>query len=110
MPETITILNATIDLDSKLLLLFVVVYIAGIIRGFTGFGSALLTVPALAVLYGPVEAVIIEVLIEIPVSLGLLPVVLRKAERKTVLPMLLMFIVFVPTTSRPWQAVSSLFR
>ncbi len=96
MPETITILNATIDLDSKLLLLFVVVYIAGIIRGFTGFGSALLTVPALAVLYGPVEAVIIEVLIEIPVSLGLLPVVLRKAERKTVLPMLLMFIVFVP--------------
>ena len=73
-----------------------IVFLAGIIRGFTGFGSALLTVPALAVLFGPVQAVAIEVLIEIPVALGLLPVAYREAERKTVLPMLGMFVLFVP--------------
>ena len=85
-----------INLDIRLLALMLVVFIAGIIRGYTGFGSALLAVPALAVLYGPVQAVVIEVLIEIPVSLGLLPNAIRKAERSTVLPMLLMFALFVP--------------
>ncbi len=80
----------------ELLALLVIVYLAGIIRGFTGFGSALLVVPALSMLFGPVQAVVIEVLIEIPISLGLLPTVLREAERRTVLPMLVMFVIFVP--------------
>ena len=53
--------------------MLIVVYFSGIIRGYTGFGSALLTVPALAILFGPVQAVAIEILIEIPVSIGLLP-------------------------------------
>lgn len=73
-----------------------VVFVAGIVRGFTGFGSALLAVPALAVIYGPVQAVVIEVLIEIPVCLGLLPTALRHAERRTILPMIAMFTLFVP--------------
>lgn len=76
--------------------MIVIVFFAGIIRGFTGFGSALLAVPALALIYGPVQAVVIEVLIEIPVVLGLLGVSFREAERKTVMPMLLMFVLFVP--------------
>ena len=77
-------------------MMLVVVFLAGIIRGFAGFGSALLIVPTLAALYGPAQAVAIEVMIEIPVALGLLPSALRDAERRTVLPMLLMFLVFVP--------------
>lgn len=76
--------------------MLVIVFIAGIIRGFTGFGSALLAVPALAMLYGPAQAVVIEVLIEIPVTLGLLPTAVREADRKTVLPILAMFVIFVP--------------
>ena len=59
--------------SSSFLILIIVVYFSGIIRGYTGFGSALLTIPALAVLFGPVQAVAIEILIEIPVSIGLLP-------------------------------------
>lgn len=76
--------------------MMVVVFLAGIVRGFTGFGSALLAVPALAVLYGPVQAVVIEVLIEIPVSLWLLATTVRQAQGRTVAPMLAMFAVFVP--------------
>lgn len=96
MPETITLLGVTMALGPKILAAAAAVFIAGIIRGFTGFGSALLIVPALAMLFGPVEAVVIEVLLEIPVSLGLLSAAAQVAERKTVLPMLGMFVVFVP--------------
>lgn len=76
--------------------MLIVVYFSGIIRGYTGFGSALLTVPALAILFGPVQAVAIEILIEIPVSIGLLPKAMKSFEKKTVLPILLTFVIFVP--------------
>ena len=76
--------------------MLIVVYFSGIIRGYTGFGSALLTVPALAILFGPVQAVAIEILIEIPVSIGLLPKAIKSFEKKTVLPILLTFVIFVP--------------
>ncbi len=80
----------------ELVALVTIVFVAGIIRGFTGFGSALLVVPALSVLFGPLEAVVISALIEIPISIGLLPTAIREAERRTVVPMLLMFVIFVP--------------
>ena len=97
MEETITVAAGfDIVLGPSFFIMMVIVFLAGIIRGFTGFGSALLIVPALAMLYGPAQAVVIEVLIEIPVSLGLLPLAFREAERKTVLPMLGMFVLFVP--------------
>lgn len=88
--------NAGIALDERFLTMMLVVFIAGIVRGFTGFGSALLAVPALAVIYGPVQAVVIEVLIEVPVCLGLLPTAIKHAERRTILPMIGMFMLFVP--------------
>ena len=79
MPEIVTLFGIPVSLDWQLAMLFAIVFLAGIIRGFAGFGSALLAVPALAVLYGPAQAVVIEVLLEIPVTLGLLPVAVRKA-------------------------------
>jgi uncharacterized membrane protein YfcA len=96
MPDAITFLGTDIALDGALLALWAIVFIAGVIRGFTGFGSALIAVPALAFLYGPAAAVVIEVLIEIPVVLYLLPAAVRQAHRPTVLPMIAMFLVCVP--------------
>lgn len=88
--------DASTFVDGRFVAMMLVVFVAGIVRGFTGFGSALLAVPALAVIYGPVQAVVIEVLIEIPVCLGLLPTAFRHAERRTIVPMLIMFMIFVP--------------
>ena len=96
MPEMIDLFGLSIALDTQLVILFAIVFVAGIIRGFLGFGSALLTVPALTVLYGPAQAVVIGVLIEIPTSLGLLHVAIRDSEPRTVWSMLLTFVVFVP--------------
>ena len=107
MPETIDLFGLTIALDRQLFILFTIVYFAGIIRGFSGFGSALLAVPALSLLYGPAQAVVIEVLIEIPVSLGLLPIALRNSEPRTVWPMLSMFVVFVPVGALLLDAVDA---
>ena len=90
------IANAGVTLDERFAIMLLVVFVAGIVRGFTGFGSALLAVPALAVVYGPVQAVVIEVLIEVPVCLGLLPTAVKHAERRTILPMIATFILFVP--------------
>lgn len=105
MPEMINLFGLSIALDMQLVILFAIVFVAGIIRGFLGFGSALLTVPALSMLYGPAQAVVIGVLIEIPTSLGLLPVAIRESERRTVWSMLLTFVVFVPVGALLLKAV-----
>lgn len=106
MPETVNLLDYSVALDGQLVVLFAIVFVAGIIRGFLGFGSALLTVPALSMLYGPAQAVVIGVLIEIPTSLGLLPVAIRESERRTVWSMLLTFVVFVPVGALLLKAVN----
>ena len=96
MPDIFMIFGVPIALNASLAVLFGVVFLAGVIRGFMGFGSALLIVPALAVLYGPAQAVVIEVLIEVAVTIGLMPAVIGKADRRAVVPMLAMFALFVP--------------
>jgi uncharacterized membrane protein YfcA len=109
MPETITLFGLQVTLDMQLLFLFTIVFLAGIFRGYSGFGSALFTVPALSILYGPAQAVVIAVLLETPVSLGLLPFAIREAERRTVWPMLCMFVVFVPMGAMLLRAVDPQF-
>jgi uncharacterized membrane protein YfcA len=106
MPEIVDLFGFSVALDAQLVVLFVIVFVAGIIRGFLGFGSALLTVPALSILYGPAQAVVIGVLIEIPTSLGLLPVAIRDSERRTVWSMLFTFVVFVPVGALLLKAVN----
>lgn len=101
----IDLFGLSVALDMQLLVLMVIVFVAGIIRGFLGFGSALLTVPALTLLYGPAQAVVIGVLIEIPTTLGLLPVAIRESERRTVWSMLLTFVVSVPAGALLLKAV-----
>lgn len=105
MPEMIDLFGFSVALDMRLVILFAIVFVAGIIRGFLGFGSALLTVPVLSTLYGPAQAVVIGVLIEIPTSIGLLHVAIRDSEGRTVLSMLLSFVVFVPVGALLLKAV-----
>ena len=46
----------------------------GFLRGFLGFGAALLIVPVLSLVMAPVEAIAILVLIELPNIVYLIPV------------------------------------
>ena len=58
----------------------------GLVRGFTGFGGALVMVPVLSMVLGPGAALAAVCASGVPVILQLLPAALRHAERAFVLP------------------------
>jgi uncharacterized membrane protein YfcA len=61
--------------------------LAGLTRGFSGFGSALVYIPLMSALYSPHLAVGSFVLIDLAVDAMLLPMVWRHVQWRAVLPM-----------------------
>ena len=76
-----------------------VVALAGLMRGFAGFGSGMLMAPIFAILFGPPETVGIIALMELCVSAQLLPEVSRTIQWRFVLLMGLVAAVFLPLGS-----------
>lgn len=72
------------------------VLLAGVVRGFSGFGSAMVMVPVLAVLYGPVRAVPLGLLLELAVSLPLLPPAARLVDWRNISVLLMAACATVP--------------
>jgi hypothetical protein len=70
--------------------------VAGFVRGFSGFGSAMVIIPVLSLLFGVHEAASVSILTETVSAIGLLPGAVQKVEWKAVLPMALTGIVMVP--------------
>src|SRR5262249_12339776 len=64
-----------------------VTLIAGLMRGFAGFGSAMLMAPIFAILFGSAEMVVTILAIELVVSLQLFPQVRRDADWRVLAPM-----------------------
>jgi len=60
--------------------------IAGLMRGYAGFGTAILLAPIFSVLWGPRVGVPIMLLMELLVSVQLLPSALREADKRVILP------------------------
>ena len=54
--------------------------LAGVVRGFSGFGSALVLAPALSALYGPATAVPAALLMELALAVPFVPPALRRVE------------------------------
>ncbi len=92
----IELFGVQIALDYRLGLIVGAVFVGGLIRGFSGFGSALLIIPAFALVYSPREAVAMENIVEIPATLILLRGVARDAQRTVVGPMVLSLLITVP--------------
>lgn len=72
------------------------VFIAGISRGMLGFGATLIVVPCLISIYGPIEAVVIASVIEIPAVLSLLPTAIRQADWGHIAPVGLASLLTIP--------------
>lgn len=64
-----------------------VTFVAGLMRGFAGFGSAMLMAPIFAILFGSAEMIVTVVAIELVVSLQLFPQVRGHADWKILAPM-----------------------
>ena len=79
-----------------LLITIVIIVIGGILRGFLGFGPALITIPILAYLYTPTEALVIHIIMEIPSTILLLPIAFRHSQLKQMLPMFTSMILAIP--------------
>ncbi|HEV7268479.1 MAG TPA: sulfite exporter TauE/SafE family protein [Falsiroseomonas sp.] len=60
--------------------------VAGIMRGYSGFGTAVLLAPAYSVLWGPRVGVPVMLLMELVVSLQLVPRAFAEANRRVILP------------------------
>ena len=82
--------------DANLLIAAGVAVVGGLMRGFAGFGSAMLMAPIFAILFGPAEMVAIVCMLELPVGLQLLPSALRHAEWRFVGPMSATAVLFMP--------------
>lgn len=83
-------------LDSSFVFAAIATLAAGVSRGMLGFGAALIVVPALVVLYGPIEAVVVMSFIEVPATLFLLPTTLRESNWSWVTPIGLGSLVTIP--------------
>ena len=88
--------DALISFDPMLGLAVGAIFIGGLSRGFAGFGAALIIVPALTLVYGPVPAVVIMSLIEVPGVLQLARTAVRDADWKNLAPLCFAAAVTIP--------------
>jgi len=72
--------------DGRVWLVVAAVALAGFLRGFVGFGAALITVPVMSLIVGPQLAVAISTVMGLPAIFQLLPEAVRRAERSFVVP------------------------
>lgn len=73
--------------DWRLLAAVLATAIAGLMRGYSGFGTAVILAPVYSLLWGPRAGVPVMLLMELLVSLQLLPGAIKDAEKRVVLPL-----------------------
>jgi uncharacterized membrane protein YfcA len=72
--------------DWRLWAAVVITAISGVMRGYSGFGTAVLLAPAYSVLWGPRIGIPVMLLMELFVSMQLLPKALKQADARVILP------------------------
>ena len=73
---------------------------AGVMKGFSGFGAGMIMAPLLSLLYTPVEAVAIIILVDLISSAQMLPSALPRTNWRLVLPMMAASLVAAPFATR----------
>ena len=82
--------------DQTFVLSLGAVVLAGLVRGFTGFGSAMIMAPVLVHLVGPAQAVATNLLLELCVSLQLIPSAWQHRNMKMLAPLGIGAWIFAP--------------
>jgi uncharacterized membrane protein YfcA len=94
-----------VPIDARLVVVLIAVMIAGLLRGFVGFGAALISVPVFSLVLGPHAAIAVNNVMGLPAVLQLLPEAIRRAERSFVMPMSIA--TFVATPIGTWVLVAA---
>src|SRR5258708_3236912 len=77
---------------------------AGLLRGFSGFGSAMLMAPIFAILFGSADMVATVVAMELAISFHLFPAARRDCDWTVVAPMTIAACIAMPLG--PWLLVN----
>ena len=77
-------------------LIVIVVVLSGFLRGFIGFGSGLLMIPILSYFYSPVFAMVFNIVIEIPATIYLTFIGVKKSNLKEITPMMITMMLTIP--------------
>ena len=85
-----------LPLDARFAAVCAATVVAGFLRGFVGFGAALVTIPVLSLAYDPRLAVAAMSVVGIPTLFQLLPEAIRTAERPIVVPTSLAILFATP--------------
>ncbi|MDP3897184.1 MAG: sulfite exporter TauE/SafE family protein [Mesorhizobium sp.] len=80
----------------EIVFLLVVAFVAGLARGFSGFGAALIFVPLASSVIGPQMAAPLLLIIDMVAALGMLPQAWRLGDRKNVATMTIGALAGVP--------------
>ncbi len=83
-------------LDTRLLAAALTIFASGLIRGFSGFGSALINAPMLSLIYGPTVGVPVAALVEIAPAVQLTPKAIKVAHWKSVWAFSLPALILIP--------------
>ena len=70
--------------------------VAGFMRGFVGVGSGMLMAPIFAILFGPIDTVAIIIMMDLVVTVQLLPSVRKNIEWRIIVPMGIAALFFMP--------------
>lgn len=100
-----TLAGVALGSPLQLALVALVVFLGGFMRGFAGFGSALVIIPGLALLYEPKAAVVMHVFLDIPTALMLMPAAVRDSDKKVVFPMIAVLLVTMPLGALVLKAI-----
>lgn len=88
-----------LPLDTAMLIACLLGLGAGLMRGFSGFGTGMLLAPVYAVLFGPAATIIMINVMDIAVSAQLIPRAMRQVQWKFILPL-----VTATATAMPFGA------
>ena len=94
-----------VPIDERLVVVLIAVTIAGLLRGFVGFGAALISVPVFSLVLGPHAAIAVNNVMGLPAVFQLLPEAIRRAERPVVVPICIA--TFVATPIGTWALVAA---
>ena len=83
-------------LTTDLILATVVTFAGGLMLGYTGWGGAMVSMPFLTILYGPVEALVIMIIGALLLTAYLFPTTARIADWRRMTPILISMAVCVP--------------
>ena len=81
---------------SALAIIAPIIFLAGLVRGITGFAGPLIMVPLLSFFYNPVSAIATSTLVDLSSNASLLQDALRQASRVTVLSLIGGALITVP--------------